>query len=101
MNRRDLLKNSLAASVATLAPARVFAQANPTGSRDAQLIAIALNWSISFELCSRARDPDGIPWIVTLVHRIPCDVSSRRISGCAAIGDFAGRSEVILQRSDW
>ena len=41
MNRRDLLKTTLAASVATLAPARVFAQANPTASRDAQLIAIA------------------------------------------------------------
>ena len=41
MNRRDLLKTSLAASVATLAPAPVFAQASPTASRDAQLIAIA------------------------------------------------------------
>ncbi|EDL49190.1 murein L,D-transpeptidase catalytic domain-containing protein [Erythrobacter sp. SD-21] len=41
MNRRDLLKTSLAASVATLAPAQVFAQARPTASRDAQLIGIA------------------------------------------------------------
>ena len=41
MNRRDLLKTSLAASVATLAPGPVFAQASPTASRDAQLIAIA------------------------------------------------------------
>ena len=41
MNRRDLLKTTLAAGVATLAPAPVFAQASPTASRDAQLIAIA------------------------------------------------------------
>ncbi|MAW91032.1 MAG: twin-arginine translocation pathway signal [Altererythrobacter sp.] len=41
MNRRDLLKSSLAAGAALTLPVRVSAQVNPTASRDAQLFAIA------------------------------------------------------------
>ena len=41
MNRRDLLKSSLAAGAALTLPGRVSAQVNPTASRDAQLFAIA------------------------------------------------------------
>ncbi|MBX7494043.1 murein L,D-transpeptidase catalytic domain family protein [Qipengyuania sp. 1NDW9] len=41
MKRRDLLKGTIAAGAAAALPARVFAQANPTASRDRQLIAIA------------------------------------------------------------
>ncbi|MBX7536057.1 murein L,D-transpeptidase catalytic domain family protein [Qipengyuania sp. GH1] len=41
MNRRELLKGSLAASAALTLPGRVSAQINPTASRDAQLFAIA------------------------------------------------------------
>ncbi|MAM38576.1 MAG: twin-arginine translocation pathway signal [Erythrobacter sp.] len=41
MNRRDLLKSSLAAGAAITLPGRVSAQVNPTASRDAQLFAIA------------------------------------------------------------
>ena len=41
MNRRDLLKGTIAAGAAAALPARVFAQVNPTASRDRQLIAIA------------------------------------------------------------
>jgi hypothetical protein len=42
MNRRDLLRSGTAAAAAALAlPARVFAQVNPTASRDAALLSIA------------------------------------------------------------
>ncbi|MCA0978399.1 murein L,D-transpeptidase catalytic domain family protein [Qipengyuania flava] len=41
MNRRELLKGSLAAGAALTLPGRVSAQINPTASRDAQLFAIA------------------------------------------------------------
>ncbi|MBY6216767.1 murein L,D-transpeptidase catalytic domain-containing protein [Qipengyuania aquimaris] len=41
MKRRDLLKGTIAAGAAAALPARVFAQVNPTASRDRQLIAIA------------------------------------------------------------
>ncbi len=41
MNRRDLLKSSLAAGAALTLPGRVSAQVNSTASRDAQLFAIA------------------------------------------------------------
>lgn len=41
MKRRDFLRNGLAAGAATALPTRAFAQANPTASRDRQLIAIA------------------------------------------------------------
>ena len=41
MNRRDLIKTGLAAGVTCSLPARVFAQVNPTASRDAQLFDIA------------------------------------------------------------
>ncbi|MBX7533670.1 murein L,D-transpeptidase catalytic domain family protein [Qipengyuania sp. 1XM1-15A] len=41
MNRRDLLKGTLAATAATSFAGRAFAQVNPTASRDAQLFAIA------------------------------------------------------------
>ncbi|MBX7513655.1 murein L,D-transpeptidase catalytic domain family protein [Qipengyuania sp. GH38] len=41
MKRRDLLKGTLAAGAAAALPARVFAEVNPTASRDRQLIAIA------------------------------------------------------------
>ena len=41
MNRRDILRASVAAGTALTLPARVFAQANPTATRDARLMAIA------------------------------------------------------------
>ena len=41
MNRRDLIKGSLAATAAAALPARLFAQVNPTAARDAELMAIA------------------------------------------------------------
>ena len=41
MNRRDLLKGTLAAGAAATLPGRVAAQVNPTSGRDAQLLAIA------------------------------------------------------------
>ncbi|MBY6129728.1 murein L,D-transpeptidase catalytic domain family protein [Qipengyuania aquimaris] len=41
MKRRDLLKGTIAAGAAAALPSRVFAQVNPTASRDRQLIAIA------------------------------------------------------------
>lgn len=41
MNRRDLLRGSLAAGAALALPARVFAQVNPTAARDAKLFTIA------------------------------------------------------------
>lgn len=41
MKRRDLLKGTIAVGAAAALPARVFAQVNPTASRDRQLIAIA------------------------------------------------------------
>ena len=41
MNRRDLLKGTLAAGAAVILPGRAGAQVNPTASRDAQLLAIA------------------------------------------------------------
>ena len=41
MNRRDLLKGTLAAGAAAALPARVFAQVNPTAARDRRLIEIA------------------------------------------------------------
>ena len=41
MNRRDLLKGTLAATAATSFAGRAFAQVNPTAGRDAQLFAIA------------------------------------------------------------
>lgn len=41
MNRRDLLKGTLAAGAATSLAGRAFAQPNPTASRDSQLFALA------------------------------------------------------------
>ena len=41
MNRRDLLKGTLAAGAAATLPGRVAAQVNPAAARDAQLLAIA------------------------------------------------------------
>ncbi|QYJ07653.1 murein L,D-transpeptidase catalytic domain-containing protein [Qipengyuania flava] len=41
MNRRDILKGTLAAGAAAALPTRLFAQANPTAARDARLLAIA------------------------------------------------------------
>ena len=41
MNRRDLLKGSLAVGAAAAFPARVFAQVNPTARRDARLLDVA------------------------------------------------------------
>ena len=41
MNRRDLIKGTLAASAAVALPARLFAQVNPTSARDRRLIEIA------------------------------------------------------------
>lgn len=41
MNRRDLIKRSLAATAAVTLPGRLFAQANPTAARDARLMGIA------------------------------------------------------------
>ena len=41
MNRRDLIKRSLAATAAVALPGRLFAQANPTAARDARLMGIA------------------------------------------------------------
>lgn len=41
MNRRDLIKGSLAAIAAAALPARLFAQVNPTAARDAKLMVIA------------------------------------------------------------
>ncbi len=41
MKRRDLLKGTLAAGAAMALPARLFAQVNPTATRDAKLMAIA------------------------------------------------------------
>ena len=41
MNRRDLIKGSLAATAAAALPARLFAQVNPTAARDAKLMVIA------------------------------------------------------------
>ena len=41
MKRRDLLKGSLAAYAAIALPTRLFAQVNPTASRDARLMTIA------------------------------------------------------------
>ena len=41
MNRRDLLKGSLAAGAAMALPTRLFAQASPTSARDARLFALA------------------------------------------------------------
>lgn len=41
MNRRQLIRTSAAVAAALTAPARLFAQVNPTGARDAALIDIA------------------------------------------------------------
>lgn len=41
MNRRDLIKGTLAATAAAALPARAFAQVNPTAARDRQLIELA------------------------------------------------------------
>lgn len=41
MNCRDVIKTALAATATVALPGRVFAQVNPTASRDRQLIAIA------------------------------------------------------------
>ena len=41
MKRRDLLKGSLAAGAAVALPSRLFAQWNPTATRDAKLMDIA------------------------------------------------------------
>ncbi|WP_324828541.1 murein L,D-transpeptidase catalytic domain-containing protein [Qipengyuania zhejiangensis] len=41
MNRRDLIKSGLALSALTVAPARVFAQVNPTAARDRTLLDVA------------------------------------------------------------
>lgn len=41
MNRRDILRSGALSAAAMAVPARLFAQVNPTASRDARLIAIA------------------------------------------------------------
>jgi hypothetical protein len=41
MNRRDLLRNGIAAATSLALPARAFAQVNPTWARDAELLRIA------------------------------------------------------------
>jgi len=41
MNRRDLLKTTLAAGTAALAPGKLFAQVNPTAARDRRMLEIA------------------------------------------------------------
>lgn len=41
MKRRDFIRNGLAAGAAGVLPAKAFAQVNPTGTRDARLLAVA------------------------------------------------------------